>query len=384
VAVLWVRSGPGDLVFITWSAHSLATGAREDVRHVYSEIGRRLREDDLVVLHERVFGEVASAASIAELRAVALGEGSDNAAIPPTHVEGIPCIGSGAAGIQVIAARPSTVDSSEILEWHGAPCGRRVDGKDASYLSLSDLARLLPSEARSQPADETREALLLADQMLRGCEWSFADVCRTWFFLDDILAWYDDFNRTRNEVFENLGLLNGSPASVIPASTGIRGRNARGHRCTFDLLATRPLAGRTLSVERLRNPLQNEAPEYGSAFSRGLSIATDRCRYFLLSGTASIDEHGNTIHPGDFDCQARRTLDNVESLLASGGAVFDDICQASVFVKHLEDVERLHRILKLRGLDNLPLVCTIEDICREDLLVELDATAVIARPAAGQ
>ncbi len=202
--MLWVRSGPGDLVFITWSAHSLATGAREDVRHVYSEIGRRLREDDLVVLHERVFGEVASAASIAELRAVALGEGSDNAAIPPTHVEGIPCIGSGAAGIQVIAARPSTVDSSEILEWHGAPCGRRVDGKDASYLSLSDLARLLPSEARSQPADETREALLLADQMLRGCEWSFADVCRTWFFLDDILAWYDDFNRTRNEVFENL------------------------------------------------------------------------------------------------------------------------------------------------------------------------------------
>ncbi len=104
----------------------------------------------------------------------------------------------------------------------------------------------------------------------------------------------------------------------------------------------------------------------------------------MLSGTASIDEHGNTVHPGDFDCQARRTLDNVESLLASGGAVFDDICQASVFVKHLEDVERLHRILKLRGLDNLPLVCTIEDICREDLLVELDATAVIARPAAGQ
>ena len=67
--------------------------------------------------------------------------------------------------------------------------------------------------------------------------------------------------------------------------------------------------------------------------------------------------------------------------MASGGAVFDDICQASAFIKFPEDVERLRRILKLRGLEDLPLVCTIEDICREDLLVELDATAVIARPS---
>ena len=100
------------------------------------------------------------------------------------------------------------------------------------------------------------------------------------------------------------------------------------------------MAGRDLSVERLCNLLQSEAPEYGSSFSRGLIVATDRCRYFLVSGTASIDEHGNMVHPGDFDCQARRTLDNVESLLASGGAVFDDIYEASAFAKHPKDVER--------------------------------------------
>jgi enamine deaminase RidA (YjgF/YER057c/UK114 family) len=281
----------------------------------------------------------------------------------------------------VIAARPATDDAAQIIDWQGSPCGRQITGDDAVYLALSDLARLLPEEARSRPADETREALLLADEMLRGHEWSFGDVRRTWFYLDDILSWYDDFNRARNEVFKGFGLLDGSPEKVIPASTGIRGRNARGHKCTLDLLATRPLAGRELSIERLTNPLQNEAPEYGSSFSRGLSVATDLCRYFLVSGTASIDEHGNTVHPGDFDCQVRRTLDNIESLLASGGAVFDDICQATAFVKKAGDVERLRRILQLRGLENLPLVCTIEDVCREDLLVELDATAVIARPA---
>ena len=68
-------------------------------------------------------------------------------------------------------------------------------------------------------------------------------------------------------------------------------------------------------------------------------------------------------------------------MLASGGAGFDDVCQASAYIKSPEDVERLRRILELRGLEDLPLVCTIEDVCRDDLLVELDATAVIARPS---
>lgn len=382
--MLWVKSGPGDLTFITWSADANVAGAGESVRQAYSEIGQRLAEDDHVVLQERVFGDIASAASMAEARRAELGGDSDHVVIPPTHIEGIPCNGSGVAGLHLIAARPATSGSSEVIEWHGTPCGRRVDGEDASYLALSDLARLSPADARSRPADETRAALLLAEEMLRGHDWSFADVHRTWFYLDDILAWYDDFNRARTAVYETLGLLGRSPTSVIPASTGIGGSNALGHRCTFDLLAMRPSAGRELSVERLRNPLQNEAPEYGSAFSRGLNVATDRCRYLLVSGTASIDESGDTVHPGDFDCQARRTLDNIESLLASGGAVWDNICQASAFVKRPQDVEPLRRILKLRGLQNLPLVVTIEDVCRDDLLVELDATAVIARPAVGK
>jgi enamine deaminase RidA (YjgF/YER057c/UK114 family) len=379
--LFWVHSGPGDLSFITWSADRDGSSGEDDVRLAYEEIRERLDSNNLVILNERVFGEVSTAASIAEIREAVLGGDTANAAIPPTHIEGAPCVGDGMAGIHVIAAHPSTADSVETIDWRGAPCGRRIVGDEASYLALSDLSRLIPAEARIQPADEAREALLLAEKMLRDHDWSFADVRRTWFYLDDILSWYDDFNCARNDVFRSFGLLNGSPKTVIPASTGIRGRSARGHRCTFDLLATRPLEGKELSVERLHNPLQNEAPDYGSSFSRGLSVATDRCRYFLVSGTASIDEQGNTIHAGDFDAQARRTIDNVESLLASGGATFDDVCQASAFIKSPEDVERLRRILDLRGLEDLPLVCTIEDVCRDDLLFELDATAVIARPS---
>ena len=272
-----------------------------------------------------------------------------------------------------------TPESTTTIDWQGTPCGRRVDGSEASYLGLSDVARLL-GHGHRDPETEARDTLHRTIDLLEANDWSFREVRRTWFYLDDILSWYDEFNTARNRVFTEIGLLNGSGPGLIPASTGIRGRNARGHRCTLDLLAFRAIGEHALDWGVLHNPLQNEAPEYGSAFSRGLIATTPSCRFLFVSGTASIDEAGITIHPGDFDRQARRTLDNVESLLASRGAVMDDICQATAFVKHRSDFDRLYEILRGRGLDELPMVFTVDDICREDLLVEIDATAMMPAP----
>ena len=75
------------------------------------------------------------------------------------------------------------------------------------------------------------------------------------------------FNEVRNRAFSELGFSCGDAHSVIPASTGIEGRNLRSSWCTLDLLASRPLPGGTLDVGRMLNPRQNEAPEYGSAFT---------------------------------------------------------------------------------------------------------------------
>jgi enamine deaminase RidA (YjgF/YER057c/UK114 family) len=371
-----VTKGPGDLDFLTWLPDEQETDLGQTVSRAYEEIRDHLDLHGAALLQERVFGELSAASAVLKARAKVLGTGPA-AQVPPTIIEGAPCSAGLLAGIHAVVARPSASGSAHVVRWQGSPCGRRVEGTDADYLGLSDVARLLAPGARFSPESETRETLLLTDRLLDAERWSFNHVCRTWFYLDDILSWYDDFNQARNSFFADLGLLNGSPSKIIPASTGIRGRNQLGHRCTLDLVAIRPRENRRLAVEKLHNPLQNEAPEYGSAFSRGLTIATDTCRYFLVSGTASIDERGNTVHPGDFESQTRRTLDNIESLIASRGAVMDDICQATAFVKREDDIDRFAAILADRGLDRLPLVCTIDDICRDDLLVEIDATAVV-------
>ena len=47
----------------------------------------------------------------------------------------------------------------------------------------------------------------------------------------------------------------------------------------------------------------NEAYDYGSAFSRGMRIDLNGLTILLISGTASIDEAGQTVHVGDFRAQ---------------------------------------------------------------------------------
>jgi len=367
--------GSGDLVFLTWLPDD-DTAIDSRLFAAYKEILQHLEATGSVVIQERIFCDLSVADTILAARSSALTQ-STSIQVPPTLIQGAPTDGGLIAGIHIIAVRPSESASVTAIRRDDRVCGLEIVGNDAEYLGLSDVGRALDSAADRSPGAETRHILQLTNQLLEDNHWTFTDVCRTWFYLDDILTWYDEFNAARNEVFTRLGLLNGAKPGLIPASTGIRGSNPRGHRCTLDLLAVRARPGRRMSVDTLHNPLQNEAPEYGSAFSRGLRVATDHSHTLFVSGTASIDESGVTIHPEDFDQQTIRTLDNIESLLSSRNARFADICQATAFVKRREDSERFESILRDRGLEELPMICTVDDVCRDDLLVEIDATVSI-------
>src|SRR5581483_2246542 len=80
----------------------------------------------------------------------------------------------------------------------------------------------------------------------------------------------------------------------------------------------------------------NEAYAYGSAFSRGLRIDLNGLIILLISGTASIDDEGNTVHVGDFRRQTRRTFDNITGLLAAEGATWKDIVRTTCYLRDIE------------------------------------------------
>jgi 2-iminobutanoate/2-iminopropanoate deaminase len=130
----------------------------------------------------------------------------------------------------------------------------------------------------------------------------------------------------------------------------------------------------------------NEAPEYGSSFSRGLRLEIGNVVILLISGTASIDEHGDTVHAGDFRAQQRRTYANIGGLLAAEGATWKDIVRTTCYLRDIErdyaafNEERTNFFRK-EGLDPLPASTGIQAIlCRPDLLVEIEAIAMFIRP----
>lgn len=129
----------------------------------------------------------------------------------------------------------------------------------------------------------------------------------------------------------------------------------------------------------------NEAYDYGSAFSRGMRIDLNGLTILLISGTASIDEQGRTVHVGDLRAQLRRTYDNISKLLASEGATWHDIVRTTCYLRDIERDymafnEERTRFFKEQGLDPLPASTGIQAIlCRPDLLVEIEAIAMFRR-----
>jgi len=133
----------------------------------------------------------------------------------------------------------------------------------------------------------------------------------------------------------------------------------------------------------------NEAPDYASSFSRGLAVDAEvGHRTLWLSGTASIDEKGRTVYPGDLRAQQWRTYRNLTRLLESEGADWSDIVRTSCYLRDIErdyDAFNAVRTLFFRcvGLDPLPASTGIQArLCRSDLLVEIEAFAIVRRDGA--
>jgi enamine deaminase RidA (YjgF/YER057c/UK114 family) len=198
------------------------------------------------------------------------------------------------------------------------------------------------------------------------------DIGRTWFYLDDILSWYGEFNRVRNDVFARNEL---RPHS-LPASTGVSGRNPLGAALTAAAWAVRPRDPAASVVHAAPSPEQCPAPAYGSAFSRAVEIRSAGFRQLLVSGTASIAPDGKTEHVGNVRAQIERTMQVAGAILESRRMAFADVSLATAFFKSPADAPLFAGWLARQGLSAMPVVSACCDICRDDLLFEIELSAV--------
>ena len=190
--------------------------------------------------------------------------------------------------------------------------------------------------------------------------------------LDEIDRDYDEFNISRNEFFTRENV------QRLPASTGIRsGLHPQGTLCAMDLYTL--LDPDKARIEIMHTPTLNEAPDYGSSFSRGMQVVLPDKRILFISGTASVDERGETIHVNDIRKQVERMLLNVRELLKPHGATFADVAQVITYLKSREHLDLFLKIWEEWGLAGLPNSFVEAGVCRPDLLCELEAIAIRPR-----
>ncbi len=126
----------------------------------------------------------------------------------------------------------------------------------------------------------------------------------------------------------------------------------------------------------------NEPIDYDKSFSRGIRIDTGNTILLFISGTASIDEKGNTFCPGDFMAQTKRTFANLTALLKSEKADWHNVVQTRCYLKDMRDYARFNQFrnqfYKKQKLNPFPAsVCVEAGLCRPELLVEIEAVAIL-------
>ena len=356
------------------------TAAPLAAAETYAQLGEILSDRGMTIVQERIFGSVSVEQEVMAARKRAFQERNIPTDTPLTYIEGRPLWGAGLTGVIVRAvASPKPGDDVWTITDEGKPCGRGWRRNGTTFIILQNIQSIDKELSRiNTPSIQAARTIEHAEEILTKQGLTYRNVVRTWFYLTDILKWYNEFNEVRNAKYSDYGIM---PASIndtlsLPASTGIEGISPQRVACTMDLVTTASDGDTRPAVVHLRNENQRDAFCYGAAFSRGTFIQEKDVSLIEVSGTAAIGATGMSLHHGDIRAQIGHTFDTVEKLIAQKGARLGDICAGTIFLKHSEHEAVYREIARERGLDDLPCLCVVADICREELLFELDAEVV--------
>ena len=341
--------------------------AKLQAHEVYTQIAKDLKAHRVNIFQERVFAAKDAVDSIKELRKDLLGDLTDN--VPPSYLICEQGQTGALCGVQIHAVKSN--EPAEIIKTdNNIPCGRLFTTPNCLYLGISALSAL---DAGS-PAKQAYSMFNQANTILQSFSSDFLSVPRTWIWLGNILKWYDQFNQARNQFFKENRILNTSEHQPMPASTGIGLAPDNGAACAMDLTAVLKPKGQIKYLQA--GGRQKSAFDYGSAFSRASRAPAPIGSNVFISGTASIDASGKTTNINNALGQIKDTIINVKAVLENMSCSEKDIVQTMVYCK-TKEVEALFRNLAEKpDWPWIPIIC---DICRDNLLFEIEALAHTTR-----
>ena len=263
-------------------------------------------------------------------------------------------------------------------------------------------AQVLPQPHVTGMYDTAANAFQQMRSLFDGVNVRFEQVVRTWLYLGGIVAEegavqrYRELNRARTDFYHDIPFLTnhlhqGCSGPIYPASTGI-GADGRGIMMAAIALVTNR---KDVVAVPLENPRQTAAYEYDARysakspkFSRAMALSCGPCATIFVSGTASIT-HSETRHVGDAVAQTQETLENIAALISEEnlarhglpglGSSLKSLGLLRVYVKRQEDYARTRAVCE-KYVGDLPTIYAVADVCRPELLVEIEAVAFSRKP----
>lgn len=273
---------------------------------------------------------------------------------PPMPLSKVQAIAMFESDIEITAVDANTIkvsNGSEECYW----TTRLVDPHDDSY-------------------KQTHHQLQQYEKFLADNGMNIADNCvRTWFFVRDIDRNYGGVVVGRRENF----LLNGlTPDTHYIASTGIEGKHEDHNVLSvLDAYAVKGISPDKMQILYAAQNM-NKTIEYGVTFERGVCVHHSAgYKQVYISGTASIDTKGEVLHVGDIKGQVRRMTENVGALLKEAGCNWNDISQATVYLRDIADYECAYNELS-KIMTDKQFIVVQAPVCRPAWLIEMEAIAI--------
>jgi enamine deaminase RidA (YjgF/YER057c/UK114 family) len=252
-----------------------------------------------------------------------------------------------------------------------------------------------PSDTRiaAEKAFDIMAGILKKEQM------SMNDIVRQWNYVGDILAVrggyqnYQIFNEVRSDYYHRYRNIKG-----FPAATGVGIKHGG---VILDFCAVKPR--QSVMIKPVENPSQINAYSYGQQvlmgladegrrvnhppqFERGLLLANNKYSILFISGTASILGQ-ETVGMGDIEKQTLITIENIRKVsdnaginkLVSEQSVYrENFSLLRIYIKRQSDFSTVRQVCD-KYFKGIPAVYIEADICRDDLLIEIEAEALFER-----
>lgn len=264
-------------------------------------------------------------------------------------------------------------------------------------------AQVLPDTQDSGVYQRSLSGFARMRALLASVNVRFDQVIRTWLYLGGIVdpegptQRYKELNRARSDFYDGIPFLAdrlppGYRGPVFPASTGIGSDDRDVTMSCIALVTDR----KDIIAMPLENPRQTSAFDYSAKygvkapkFARAMALSCGSYATIFVSGTASITDQ-ETRHVGDVEAQTHETLDNIEALISEAnlrqhglpglGSSLDKMGLLRVYIKRQEDYAKTRAVCEAR-LGELPTIYAVADVCRPELLVEIEGIAFSERSA---